>query len=523
MFRKFGVFALVLTLVLTAGVLPGRDGIQAQENDRIIIGTLDLPANLDPAMADNFMSWEILGHIYTGLTRQVPGTNTYELAAAADHTIEDNGLTHRFTIKPDLAFTDGTPIDANTFANSINRVLELDRGGADIMREFVASVEATDSQELVFALYHPVDYFDALLALAPFFAVHPDDFPPDDVNRQPESLTGNGVYMLEDWSPGDFVALRANPEYQLGESARTAEIHLQSYEHTEALRLALESGEVDMAWRDVLLPDAITTVEDNPEILMKNVPSSRMWYLYMSKSPKFEDISIDLVREVLANLIDRRLMVDEYFDGYLSPAFSLVPETVESGYIALWDTTPDPQGVVERLREAGYRPNRNMLNVFLVSSRTTYGDFAAGAISNFPRAYLPLRTIVNIGLSAAADSGVFADALQAGDYQMAMFAWTPVAMHPDAYLYPLLHSEGILADGGEFGSPELDQVLEDARTTDDPAEKDALYQQAQEIIYDTYTVLPLWQDINTVLYHEYISGVTIEANFYLHYNLLERE
>ena len=116
----------VLALSLLCALLPGASGL-AQDAPAIVIGLTDFPRTLDPADATDLPSWELLYHVATGLTRQVPGTLDYELALAADHTVSADGLEHTFTIRPEAAFNDGTPITAQTFVDSIERVIALGR------------------------------------------------------------------------------------------------------------------------------------------------------------------------------------------------------------------------------------------------------------------------------------------------------------------------------------------------------------------------------------------------------------
>ena len=99
----------------------------AQDSGSITIGVTDLPTTLDPGEAYDFIAWEVLSHLYIGLTRQIPGTLDYELALAEELQMSDDRLTYTFTLRDDAAFSDGTPITAQTFVDSINRVRDLSR------------------------------------------------------------------------------------------------------------------------------------------------------------------------------------------------------------------------------------------------------------------------------------------------------------------------------------------------------------------------------------------------------------
>ena len=435
---RYGIILLVL-IAMIGIALPATHSptpTYAQDNT-ITIGTMDVPANLDPALADTFMSWEILSHIYTGLTRQVAGTNTYELAAAAEHRVSEDQLTHTFTLKSDLSFTDGSPITAQTFERSINRVLRLDRGGATVMKTMVESVNAVDDLTLEFTLYEPIPYFDAVVALPPFFAVHADDFPVNAVNRDTPTLIGNGLYILDSWQPADFVRLNANPDYQLGEVARNDQILLKAFTDTEQLRLAISNRAVDVVWRDMFLPDAIRTGDESEDIVLHFQPSLRMWYFYISSNPDFDDSSNPAVRQSLLSVLDRERVTGNYFNGYLAPAYGLVPEMLGDAHTSVWDVPRDPDLAVTLLTEANYRQSqRNNVTLGIATSQPAYGDFHANGIRSLNVDFVPIRPYMNINPFTNIDGPVFIDALQNGDYQMAGFAWTPVTAHPDAYLRP---------------------------------------------------------------------------------------
>src|SRR5258708_37740314 len=134
-YRSFRIMVVCLIIGLIAGV--GGDHYTARASTALTIGTTEALLNLDPADASDVFSWEVLSHLYTGLTRQLPGTLRYDLALAATHTVSADGLTHKFTIRPDAAFDDGTPISVRTFVDSINRTLQLQGKGAALIAPYI--------------------------------------------------------------------------------------------------------------------------------------------------------------------------------------------------------------------------------------------------------------------------------------------------------------------------------------------------------------------------------------------------
>src|SRR5947209_81235 len=104
---RWRVWLLLAVAVVIGCNLGGGRGTRAAGS--LTIGTVEFLGSLDPADAGDVFSWEVLSHLYTGLTRQIPGSLRYELALAATHTFSADGLIHTFTLRPGITFDDGTP------------------------------------------------------------------------------------------------------------------------------------------------------------------------------------------------------------------------------------------------------------------------------------------------------------------------------------------------------------------------------------------------------------------------------
>ncbi|PJF39527.1 MAG: hypothetical protein CUN55_14110 [Phototrophicales bacterium] len=517
------ILVLFVFMLLILGHVSYNPSEAQSEDSPIVIGTLDLPVVLDPATADTFVEWEILSHLYVGLTRQVQGSVEYELAAASSHEVSSNGLIHTFTLREDLIFSDGTPITAQTFVNSIQRVRTLNEGGASIVNSAVVDVVALDERTIQFELVSAIPYFEALLSLPPFFAVHPKDFSAGQVSEGQDSLIGNGIYVLQSYEVGPVFNLVPNPNYQFGDPPKNSGIVLRYYSDTEALRLAVLNGEVDVAWRDVRLPDAVETANTQNEIEITIVPSTRMWYLLINMSQLFAEVNSDSIfREVLVHMLDRELVTQNYFDGLLTPAYSLVPALVGDAYYPIYSTYDDPQEALTVLTENGYSPNRP-LSISIVTSQETYGSYRANAINTLRTGLVPVARYINVSVSTNYPAIEFIERLQEGAFSSAVFAYTPLVPHVDAYLRPLTHSESLIVRENNYAQSEVDILLNQARQMTDIDEQNAAYRDAQALIQSSNTLVPLWQDVVSVLYRSDIGGVVLESNYFLHYDQLTRQ
>ena len=129
-FRRFPVAGLLLLFGTLALLLSGCDITsgpvpESQQILRLPLfagGAVDL-TSIDPAQIGSTGSYIVAGLVFPGmLTLSAAGT-PMPWAAQAMPTFDATANTYTFKIRSGLRWSDGTPIDANTFAYSINRTL----------------------------------------------------------------------------------------------------------------------------------------------------------------------------------------------------------------------------------------------------------------------------------------------------------------------------------------------------------------------------------------------------------------
>lgn len=520
---RWSIFIVLILAALCAVSAPSASFAQSSNSsDAITIGTIDLPNTLDPGEAYDFATWEVLGHLYTGLTRQIPGSLDYELALAQEVTVSDDRLTYTFVLRDDAVFSDGTPITARTFVVSIERVLALGRDAAQAVEPYVERVTAVNETTLEFRLKRPVPYFLGLLALPPYFPMHPTLAQRSRPNPFAEGgLIGNGPYLLDTFEVGDQIILTANPAYDLGPQPATPTIVLRAFRRSQDLRDAVRAHQVDLAWR-ALYPGHVFELEEAAVegLTIYNQPGVRTFYLYMGQDR--EPAEDPLVRKAVTLLLKRQTVIDQ-FRGYATPLTSLVPDLFPDAYAPLWPAAPDVPLAEETLRQAGYRARGDArLGVSISFSEPTYGNFLANAVALMGRRSFDETQFVSYGVFLDIDTSTFTRMLERGEAMFAIFGWTPIVPHPAAYLYPLAHSDNPIPRNGKYANPAIDDLLDQAALLDDPAAQGELYREASALLLEDYALMPLWQDHLVLVAWDDIEGVQMEANGFLHYEQLAR-
>jgi len=131
----------------------------APDTGELVIGAVGNKIILDPAVAADYQSWQVLYLVMEGLVRVDPATGSPKPGLAVKWDTPDNGLTWFFILRDDARFADGTPVTAEDVVRSVQRLLVHDTPYQWLVREFVAKVEAVNETTVKFTLKtHIVDF-----------------------------------------------------------------------------------------------------------------------------------------------------------------------------------------------------------------------------------------------------------------------------------------------------------------------------------------------------------------------------
>jgi peptide/nickel transport system substrate-binding protein len=508
----FRLLSLSFCLLAVVGLLaaPPRSAAQARP-PTLTIGVTERLTALDPADAGDVFAWETLTHLYSGLTRQVPGTLRYELALAADYRVSDDGLTHTFTIRPDAAFDDGTPISAVRFAESINRTLRLNGAGAKVVAPYLKAASA-QNDTLTLTTHQPIPFMWQLAALPPLFAVHPDDFPPDRLNSTPRPLHSSGVYKLVA-ADSDSLSLTANPTWK-GDAPASAAVAVRRYAYPAELRRALTAGEIDVAWRG-LPPEETAQLAGVQNVRLAQVASLQTYYLVISQAAR--PFSAPAARQNLLGLLDRERLAAETMRGSVRPLYTLLPPELANSSTPRYPGLAPLETVKDALRQAQYS-RYNTIDSELQTARFLYGDLLLNGAERLA-ADVQRSEVYRWQVQDTEPQALF-DQIERGTFRLLLIGWTPAVPHADAYLRPLLHSAGLIGAGAKFNSAAVDDLLARAARETDLNVQGALYNEAQREALKAVVVVPLWQAQQTVATRANVEGVLVEPNPLLRWDRL---
>ncbi len=82
-------------------------------------------------------------------------------------------------------------------------------------------------------------------------AIVPDEIYPADAKQPDDKAIGSGPYQLEKYTPNQQAVFKVNPEYTGANKGQTENFIVQYFEQASALKLAIEQGDVDVAYRSL--------------------------------------------------------------------------------------------------------------------------------------------------------------------------------------------------------------------------------------------------------------------------------
>ena len=368
--------------------------------------------------------------------------------------------------------------------------------------DFIESVSDNGDGTVTIKTKYP--YGPALRNLAiPFAAIVPKALVEADEANFILNPVGSGPYQFVEWKQGDHITMKAFDDYYAGKAA-TENLIMRVVPENAQRSIALETGEVDLAYG--LSVNDIPKVEDNPDLVANVISSLSCTYISfnLNKAP-FDN---PLVREALSIAIDRQAIVDTINSGVGEPADAIIAPGV-FGYYSTGVPEYNPERAKELLAEAGY-PNG--------FSTTLWVNENQGRIE-ICQAIMAM--LMDIGVECKLESmefGSYISRTSAGEHELACFGWTTSSGDADYTYYSLEHSSQQGAPGNRsfISDPEVDQLIEDARSSSDEATRKELYQKLAIKLAEYNNNMPILYTAVNVGASKNVEGLVMDVNEYHH-------
>jgi len=510
--------ALAGTALLAAGVMAlagcsagngdaGNGGEETGASTGIVTVQSNEPQNpLLPAVTNEVGGGLVLQNIFAGLVYyEADGKVVNDLAESIES--EDN-QTWTIKIKKDQEFSDGTPVTAESFVKAWQYAASdpafenqwwfanfagYNDGGDDpdnpVVVEDSLSLEAVDDTTFTVELAAPQSDFPTSLGYQVFSPLPESFF--DDPETFGQNPVGNGPYKLEKWEHDAVISLVPNDKYDGPRKPQNGGVDLVVYGTADAAYADLLSDNLDVINPGVP-PSALATYKDDLGDRAVDQPAA-IWegLTIPARLAHFgNDEEGNLRRQAISYAIDRDQITDVIFEGTRTPAVDYT-----SPVIAGWNdeikgsevTHADADKAKELWAQAdaispwsgtftiaynadgGHQP---WVDAVSNQIKNTLGIDAAG--QSFPDLATLRAEIKNRTLNAATRSGWQFD-------------------YPGAYnILGALFITGAGSNDGDYSNPKYDELVQKGATAPTVEEGNALFEQAQEVLFADLPVLPLW-------------------------------
>lgn len=454
------------------------------------------PPNLDPHIATGTAARTVKLQLYNGLLKyQENGDFVPDLAESYD--VSDDGLTYRFTLRQGVAFHDGTPLTAEDVKASVERIQDESVGATRRVELANISEVVTDGDYSVeFHLEKPHASLLAYLAL-PECAILSQEFLASGGDPNTTAV-GTGPFKLVSREPGVRIEVERNDNYFRADLPYLDRIVFIPYPDENTRVSAVRGGDAHMAdyvpWKDM------SSIEQDPALQLVTAQSSAfMCVIYNVREAPFDD---PRVRVALSYAYDRKAIVDAAFfgraheitGGVIPPQSWAYNADLEGTY------TYDPERAKQLLAEAGYPDG---FSVTLLST-SQYGmhQSTAEVVQNNLQA---------IGIDCKLELYDWQTVVQKhtkGEYQFRIHGLAMEILDPDA-LTNFFQTGGPFSKSNGFSDEEVDRLLAEGRSVQDPEQRKAIYNQLERRILELapWTFLVYRQDGHVV--RKEVQGYTL--------------
>lgn len=451
---------LPLTKTLPALTLAFGLMASASAAAELVIGMQQEPTSLDPtadatASIDSMMTQNVFESLTT-----VAENGEVQPNLATSWEVSEDGLTYTFKLAEGVTFHDGSTLDAEDVVYSFDRAMGEDsvNPSKDIF-EPIESVKAVDPQTVEITLKAKDAFFLFNMGQGDSAIVAAESAETNNANP-----VGSGPFKFDSWTRGDRLTLVKSPDHRDAADVALDKVVFRFISDPAAATAAMMAEELD-AFPGFPAPELLPQFEADPRFRVNVGSTEGEVILAMNNAkPPFDNVE---VRRAVATAIDRDEIIEGAMYGQAVPIGSFYPPH-GTAYVDLTDAYPHDSAKAEEMFEAAGVAGATMT---LRVPPFPYATRSAEIIQN---------QLSEAGIDAKVENvewGFWIDEVyKQKNYDMTIIAHTSpndmgnFARGPD-YFYG-------------YDNAEMTALWEQITTEVDPAKRDELLKQGQQMLSD---------------------------------------
>jgi len=499
----------------------------------IMMGTTDsVWSAVDPAQAYDYFGWEIIENTGCGLVETEPGTGDIVPSLALSWEVSGDGLTWNFTLRQGVKFDDNTEFNASHVKYSFDRSMGIaSPDGPQLNMEYAAiidNVEVVSKYSVRFNLKIPFAPFLRLMACPASFIVNPEYAPVDQIvyytagDARASSPMDLGPYILTNWTrvagKDHEMWLEANPNYWNSGAGlpKTEEVIIKFYADATALRLAIEAGDVDVAFRHITASD-IEDLKDNPDLKVWEGVGAAIQYMIFQEDPLagLPQLNETKIRRALAACLDRQEVVDTVFLGQYLPLYSMIPtgmmgrrEGVDGPFKVLGDANYTYATSV--LADFGYSETNKLEIELWYETSGHYPSSPDQAV--LYKSQFEASGVISVTLKPA-DWPSYRLNRNEGVMHVFLYGWYPDYIDPDTFVslyFATWLNHHYVKYNATNNYDVLKAAYDEARASTNQTERIGLYDELEGYAVQDCPVVPIWQAAAFAVTKPNIRGVYLD-------------
>lgn len=463
------------------------------------------PDSIDPHYHNFGGNKGLMPNLFEALTTTDPQDHLIPDLALSWRLIDD--ATWEFKLRPNVTFSDGTPLTAADVAFSIERVPNVHSPVTD-MAEYVKPIERVDVVDPLTVRFHTKEPFplapEYLSAIGIVSRAHGEGASTSDYNTGKAAI-GTGPFRFVSWARGDKIILARNEAWWGGHPAWDT-VTIRYIKNPASRLAALLAGDVDLI-DQVSVQDVARLKQDPRLTVASGLSDDIVGFVFDEQdhpSPKIagnDDKPLPVnpfrdrrVREAVSLAIDRDAIRDRIMNGQSSPDNQYM-KPGQYGYDpALPPPRFDPQRAKALLAEAGY-PNGFHLSIACQNDRFVNDATICQTMA---------QMLTRVGIATMPDvmpHAVWVPRANKHEFSLFTYFWTIDTPEPSIMLISQLATPDPARGRGAFNrgvysNPAFDSVLDQALVTLDRNAREALLIKATDIAFRDYAVMPLHHQFN---------------------------
>ena len=425
----------------------------------------------------------LMDNVYETLVTIDPDSGEIIPLLATSWDVSEDATAYTFHLRDDVYFSNGDKFTAQTAKFSIDYVRDDWSNGIASQMAPVESTQVVDEHTLKVTLSQPSQswLWNMSTAIGAMMS-------PGGIDKLATEPVGTGPYQLQQFSTGEFIALKPNPNYW-GTQVASA-VTISFYPDALSSLNALRAGQVDVVW-SMQTPELLNTLPEDFNVEVGTTNGEILLSMNNNAAP-FDD---PRVRRAVAHGVDRAALNEVIWEGLAEDTGGQPVPPTDPWFSDEDFYDFDPARAQQLMVEADAVGTQLSLTVPTVP----YAQIASELLYS---------QLTEIGFDVTLESAEFpavwlGQVMGAKDYQMSLIA------HVEPHDVPVLFGDPDYYLG--YDSARTRELLAAADTAETPERYHELMSEAIANLMDDAAALTLMNMPNIVISDPGISGLQVNA------------